>query len=231
MQSIVKEINLNIGQPNNYQLIHAMQGDNDTTTIIAHLFNINKPYVIDSDIILFSATTPTHSYISKVIEKYDNTSVKFVLDNNMLAVNGELVFSIIFMDSTTEQSLSTYPSVIHISHAPDGVIQETDISAITDYILEAKKYASLTKNYYEELIAQKGQANGIAILDENAKVPLLELYDASISSKGITQLTDSVTSDSTTTAATPNSVKKTYDTVISVDNAIITNADIDQLFT
>ena len=63
MQSIVKEINLNIGQPNNYQLIHAMQGDNDTTTIIAHLFNINKPYIIDSDIILFSATTPTHSYI------------------------------------------------------------------------------------------------------------------------------------------------------------------------
>ena len=81
------------------------------------------------------------------------------------------------------------------------------------------------------MVTEKGQANGIAILDENAKVPLLELYDASISSKGITQLTDSVTSDSTTTAATPNSVKKTYDTVISVDNAIITNADIDQLFT
>ena len=231
MQSIEKEINLNIGQPNNYQLIHAMQGDNDTTTIIAHLFNINKPYFIDSDTILFSATTPTKSYISKVIEKYDDTSVKFVLDKNMLAVNGNLIFSIIFTDSSTGQSLSTYPAIIHISNAPDGEIQETDISTITDYVIEAEKYASLTKNYYEELIAQKGQANGIAILDENAKVPLLELYDASISSKGITQLTDSVTSDSTTTAATPNSVKKTYDTVISVDNAIITNADIDQLFT
>ena len=161
MNSIIKEINLNVGQPNNYQLIHAMQGDNDTITIVAHLFNINKPYVIQEsvDTILFSATTPTKSYIAKNIEKYDDNSVIFELDKNILAINGEVVFSIIFMDSNTKQSLSTFPSIIHITNAPDGEIQETDISAITDYVFKAKEY-------YEKLISEKGKANGIAVLDE-----------------------------------------------------------------
>ena len=174
MNPIIKEINLNVGQPNNYQLLHAMQGDQDSTTIIAHLFNFNKPYVIEesTDTILFSATTPTKAYIGKEIEKYDDNSVIFDLDENMLAVDGELVFSIIFMDSNTQQSLSTFPSVIRVTNAPDGEIQENDISTISDYVLQSKQYAKLAEQYYNGLISQKGQANGIAALNEDGKIPL-----------------------------------------------------------
>lgn len=63
------------------------------------------------------------------------------------------------------------------------------------------------------LTEDKDTANGVTGLDSHAKVPLEELYDATTSSKGITQLTDSVTSESVTTAATPNSVKQAYDAV------------------
>ena len=80
------------------------------------------------------------------------------------------------------------------------------------------------------LTEDKDIAGGVPSLDVNAKVPISELYEATTSNKGITQLTDSVTSDSTTTAATPNSVKKTYDAIVSADNTIISNSDIDSIF-
>ncbi len=61
------------------------------------------------------------------------------------------------------------------------------------------------------LTEDKGIANGVPNLDGNVKVPITELYEATTLSKGITQLTDSVESTSTTTAATPNSVKTVND--------------------
>lgn len=70
------------------------------------------------------------------------------------------------------------------------------------------------------LTEDKDIAGGVPSLDVNAKVPINELYEATTTSKGITQLTDSVTSDSTTTAATPNSVKSVKDSL----NSEITRA-------
>lgn len=68
------------------------------------------------------------------------------------------------------------------------------------------------------LTEDKNTANGIPSLDSNTKIPISELYEATTSSKGITQLTDSVTSTSTTTAATPNSVKQVKDSLSLLDN-------------
>lgn len=70
------------------------------------------------------------------------------------------------------------------------------------------------------LTEDKDVAGGVAGLDSNAKVPISELYDASTASKGIVQLTNSVASTSTTTAATPNSVKVAYDKTLSVETAL-----------
>ncbi len=70
------------------------------------------------------------------------------------------------------------------------------------------------------LTEDKDVAGGVAGLDSNAKVPISELYDASTTSKGIVQLTNSVASTSTTTAATPNSVKVAYDKTLSVETAL-----------
>lgn len=73
------------------------------------------------------------------------------------------------------------------------------------------------------LTEDKDIAGGVPSLDANRKVPVAELYEATISSKGIIQLTDSVTSTSTTTAATPNSVKTAYDKAVSAGNDVKTH--------
>lgn len=58
---------------------------------------------------------------------------------------------------------------------------------------------------------QKGAASGIAPLDANSKVNASYLTDASTAAKGVVQLNDTVTSTSTTLAATANAVKIAYD--------------------
>ena len=70
------------------------------------------------------------------------------------------------------------------------------------------------------LTEDKDVAGGVAGLDFNAKVPISELYDASTTSKGIVQLTNSISSGSLSTAATPNSVKVAYDKTLSVETAL-----------
>jgi phage-related tail fiber protein len=59
--------------------------------------------------------------------------------------------------------------------------------------------------------SQKGAANGVASLDGGAKVPTSQLPSASTSAAGIVQLNDTVTSTSTTQAATARAVKQAYD--------------------
>ena len=61
--------------------------------------------------------------------------------------------------------------------------------------------------------SQKGAANGVATLDGNTKVPTSQLPSASTSAAGIVQLNDTVTSTSTTQAATANAVKQVKDAV------------------
>ncbi len=73
------------------------------------------------------------------------------------------------------------------------------------------------------LTEDKDVAGGVPSLDTNRKVPVNELYEATTSSKGITQLTDGVTSVSTSTAATPNSVKTAYDRAVSAGNDVKTH--------
>lgn len=68
------------------------------------------------------------------------------------------------------------------------------------------------------LTEDKDTAGGVPGLDENTKIPSRSLYEATTTSKGVTQLTDSVMSDSVSTAATANSVKIAYDRAVSADN-------------
>lgn len=73
------------------------------------------------------------------------------------------------------------------------------------------------------LTEDKDIAGGVPSLDNNAKVPIAELYDATTTTKGITQLTDSITSTSTITAATPNSVKTVNDALTAEKNRATTS--------
>ena len=44
MQKIEHKINLNMSQPNNFEYIHAMQGDYDAEFVIATLYDKNTIY-------------------------------------------------------------------------------------------------------------------------------------------------------------------------------------------
>lgn len=64
--------------------------------------------------------------------------------------------------------------------------------------------------------SEKGKANGVATLDTSGKVPTAQLNvqppaDASLTTKGIVKLNDSLASISTSEAATPNAVKQVND--------------------
>ncbi|MBD5156565.1 MAG: BppU family phage baseplate upper protein [Butyrivibrio sp.] len=108
--------------------------------------------------------------------------------------------------------------------------QSNIASAVTNAETAAQKANAAADALQDKLNAHhfvltedKGAAGGVAKLDENSKIPITELYAATVSDKGITQLTDSITSTSTTTAATANSVKTAYEESKSYTDSKITD--------
>lgn len=73
------------------------------------------------------------------------------------------------------------------------------------------------------LTEDKDVAGGVAGLDNNLKVSNNKLYEASTNEKGITQLDDSVTSNSSSKAATSKAVKIAYDKAVSVSQDLQTH--------
>lgn len=161
MNKIIKHINLNVNEPVNYPIIHAMQGDNNTITVIATLYDLNKLYMIDDtvDVIRLIGTTPSGSVIDKIITEHTKHTVTFTLSENMLAVDGELILTIVLCNSTTNDVLSTFPFCGKVSNAPMGQAQTSEITSMTDLVLEAARYAEDAKEYYEKAI----ERNGISI--------------------------------------------------------------------
>ena len=225
MNLVKKQINLNVRNPNNYQIIHAMQGDNESIEITATIWDGNAKYTIDCDNITIDVISPSGVQNQLSVISHTINEVVFRLDKNVLAENGEHQLVIHFMDQP-DISLTTYPNILYVTNAPLGTLPEGTIATITKYVEECKKAYDVLK----EVTDGKGQPNGIAILDENGKVPLVELPDASTTQKGIVQLTDSISSTSTTTAATPNSVKMVYEALQKLDDTTVSDEDIDLLF-
>ena len=83
---------------------------------------------------------------------------------------------------------------------------------------KANDLQSKLDSHHFVLTEDKDKAGGVPGLDASSKIPNNKLYEATTSSKGITQLTDSVTSNSTSTAATAKSVKTAYDKAATASN-------------
>ena len=87
MQKIEHKINLNMSQPNNFEYIHAMQGDYDAEFVIATLYDKNTIYNIDSStkVILQGATESGGLIVyDNIIINDDGHSVTFPLTKEML---------------------------------------------------------------------------------------------------------------------------------------------------
>lgn len=220
MQDIVHNINLNLSQPNNFEYIHVMQGDYNSEKVVATLFNGNKLYTVDAQKATLQGSTSDGGLIlqNNIEISEDKHKVIFEITKEMSSCPGELTCNIVF--SSNNQKKSTFPFIIKNTADITGHTPVSVLTTISDYVDRAEKAASDA----EKTLKDK------ADLDENAKVPLDELYDATTTSKGITQLTDSVTSDSTTTAATSNSVKMVYEALKKSDETTVSDEDIDSLF-
>ncbi|MBO5483640.1 MAG: hypothetical protein J5979_00340 [Lachnospiraceae bacterium] len=154
MNTIQKSINLNLGQPNNEPLLQVMQGDNDSIEIVATLYNAENLYTINADLIVLSGTTPSGKIIENTIEDHTDHTVTFPLTKNMLAADGILNLSVVLMDSTTNQVLSSFPFTIEVMNAPVGSIPESELTAITDYVFAARDYSVDAKEQADRATAQ-----------------------------------------------------------------------------
>lgn len=144
LEIVKKEISLNVGQPNNFELICAMQGDNKSFEITATLYDVNKLYTINTDNIKLKGVNPLGSNLYKDVKGHTTNTVTFVLTEDMLAYDGLLKLVLVFAESSTQ--LTTFPFVIKVVNSP-GNTNADDMQTVSALVEEAKKWAMLSKSY------------------------------------------------------------------------------------
>ena len=95
--------------------------------------------------------------------------------------------------------------------------------ATADAISAVNNLQDKIASHHFVLTEDKDTAGGVAGLDTNSKVSNSRLYEASANTKGITQLDDSVTSSSSSRAATSKAVKTAYDKAASANAELHTH--------
>ena len=163
MQKIEHKINLNMSQPNNFEYIHAMQGDYDAECVIATLYDKNTIYNIDSStkVILQGATEFDELIVyDNIIINDDRHSVTFPLTKEMLSVSGNISFILSFIDLNTNQKKSAFPFIVKNTKEITASTPVLILQAITDYVNRAEKAAKdaeANKNITDENAAQSKQ--------------------------------------------------------------------------
>lgn len=144
LEIVKKEISLNVGQPNNFEIICAMQGDNKSFEITATLYDVNKLYTINTDNIKIKGVNPVGSNLYKDVDTHTANTVTFTLTGDMLAYDGLLKLVLVLTNSSTQ--LTTFPFVIKVVNSP-GDTSTTDIVTVSALVEEAEKWALLSKSY------------------------------------------------------------------------------------
>jgi len=140
---VKKEISLNVGQPNNFELICAMQGDSKTFEITATLYDVNKLYTINTNNIKIKGINPVGLKVEENIDSHTANTVTFTLSEKMLMYDGLLRLVIIFND---DSQLTTFPFIIKVVYSPGNTTAD-DVKTISELVEEAKKWAMLSKSY------------------------------------------------------------------------------------
>lgn len=124
------------------------------------------------------------------------------------AVPGIVKCELVLSDSTGKQYTSSHFNIVVSKsvHNDENLTSSDTYKNIIDVLLELE---TLKKDLVYR--KDKDQPGGVPSLDENAKIPRHELYDANLDQPGAVRLVDSTESASVTEAATPNSVKMIRD--------------------
>ena len=216
MNKIITHLDLDLASSNEYKVINAQQLDNNTRRLEVNLFHEGKIYDITNVTKIELQGFRGDGETIKTPLTNDGNNIIVDFDNSILGAKGICKLKIALFGEDNKL-LSSFPFVIRIDQ---NVYDETGVIASPVYLeleneLKNIEYLKVSNFVLKE---DKDVAGGVPSLDVNAKVPISELYEATTTRKGITQLTDSVTSNSTTTAATPNSVKSVKDSLNSEIN-------------
>ena len=201
-----KEISLDLQHQGFTNTIYVQEGDVDSRELTISLFDDGEEYIISSSSkVYLSGERSDKAVVSREVDSFTNNIIKVVFRNEEICAKGISKYKIIIKDADDILS-SVYFKVKVYENVYDenGILATPQYSELQEAIKKANSFVSTE---------DKDVAGGVPSLDVNAKVPISELYEATTTRKGITQLTDSVTSTSTTTAATPNSVKSLNDSL------------------
>lgn len=211
-----------------YQTIQLKQYDKGSRAIQVYFADCGEPFAVNpSDMtVRLKYLKPDGRYIYEdSIAVNEDGSVLVAISENMTARPGNAKAEFLIYNINQSQLISTMPLYFQITESciPDDAIESTDeFSALTNMTIRCESATDRCIHATEDLQGKldshhfvlaedKGIAGGVPSLDSNAKIPVSELYEADTDSKGITRLTDSVTSESVATAATPRSVKTVND--------------------
>ena len=201
-----KEISLDLQHQGFTNTIYVQEGDVDSRELTISLFDDGEEYNISSSSkVYLSGERSDKAVVSREVDSFTNNIIKVIFRNEEICAKGISKYKIIIKDaddvlSSVYFKIKVYENV----YDENGILATPQYSELQEAIKKANSFVSTE---------DKDVAGGVPSLDVNAKVPISELYEATTSNKGITQLTDSVTSNSTTTAATPNSVKSVKDSL------------------
>lgn len=206
--------------------IPCTQYDKDARTLIIHLLDKGKIFNLDSTkhTLLFKMTKKDNTKILNEADINSDGTATYIITEQSCIYAGVYDIQFMLIDISDETIIHTMPAKLSITQTVADNVQiesSNEFNALNNLFtdLQAKLY-----NHYFVLTEDKDIAGGVPSLDENTKVPLIELYEATTTNKGITQLTDSVNSISNTTAATPNSVKAVND-ALTTENKRAANAE------
>lgn len=205
METLTKDITL--GFYNETGILTVPISQNDVGRIIAISFTNDgsKFDIPDNTTVFLKAQKPDGTQINtdECCSIADNM-VRIKVFKQLSAVEGIVKCELVLGDPNGEIYTSNHFNVaVTKSVHDDENLRSTDTyKNIVEILFEME---SLRKDLVFK--SDKDQANGVPSLDENTKIPRNELYDAGLTEKGVVKLVDSVKSDSTTDAATPNSVK------------------------
>lgn len=185
--------------------VRIVEGDKDSRIINITITNNGTKYILDksSMIARYKIHKPDNKYIYNNISINDNGTVTIQLTKQATIVSG-LCRAELQITDLSGNILSTMPFNIIVEKS---VVNDDDIISQNE------------STVLESLI------NHLVDYNNPHKIP-----NATITTYGLSKLENSITSNSTSTAATPNSVKMVNDKIEKMSADIITHEQIDKLF-
>lgn len=209
MEMLTKDITLGFYNETGILTVPISQGDIDRIIAIGFTNDGYKYEIPENTVVYLKAQKPDGTQINtdEYCSIVDNM-VKIKVFKQLSAVDGIVKCELILSDSSGKIYTSNHfnIAVTKSVHSDENLISTDTYKNIIEILLEIE---GLKKDFV--LKSEKDQPNGVPSLDENAKIPRNELYEANFYENGVVKLVDSVENNSTTDAATPNSVKTVND--------------------